>query len=218
MKDLFNNKKEISRLQITLTILLVIGLILSNILTIKPINLFGLKLLAGTAGIMTFPLTYILSDVFSEVYGYEWSRITAKWATIGTALATILFQLTILIPGSENWTQVQQTALQTTLGNTPLIAIASILAFYFGDLINDKIFQKMKEKNGSKWFQLRAIVSSLGGKWVDGLIFNFIGLHFLPLETKIIMILVGPFVQILIETICLPITTLIKNKLKKIEG
>lgn len=218
MKDLFNNKKEISRLQITLTILLVIGLILSNILTIKPINIFGIPLLASTAGVMTFPLTYILSDVFSEVYGYKWSRITAKWATIGTALATILFQLTILIPGSENWTTAQQTALRTTLGNTPLIALASILAFYFGDLINDIIFQKMKEKNGNKWFQLRAIASSLGGKWIDGLIFNFIGLHFLPLKTKIIMTLVGPFVQILIEIICLPFTTWVKNKLKKIEG
>ena len=57
----------------------------------------------------------------------------------------------------------------------------------------------------------------LAGKYVDGLIFTFVGLSFLPLETKVIMVLNCPFVQICIETALLPVTTFVMKKVKKAE-
>ena len=77
----------------------------------------------------------------------------------------------------------------------------------------------MKKKNGNeKLFGLRAILSSLAGKYVDGAIFTFLGLSFLPLETKIIMVLNCPFVQVILETLLLPVTTFIMKKVKKAEN
>jgi len=210
-------EKSASPLQMSLTLLLALCLILSNIMVVKSIDLFGIPQLANTASIITFPITYVLSDIFSEVYGYKWSRLTATWAFIGTALCSIFFTLMIAMPGNAAWTM--QEELVHILGQTPQIAFASILAFWCGDWVNDRVFQFMlKKNNDAKWFSARAILSSLAGKYTDGLLFTFIGLSFLPLETKIIMVLNCPFVQICIETILLPVTIFLKNKIQKAEA
>lgn len=213
----FKSDEKVSSLQITLTLLLILCLVLSNIIVVKSIDLFGVKALANTASILVFPITYILSDVFSEVYGYKWSRKTATWAFLGTALCSLIFTLTIALPGNDAWTN--QEALVTILGNTPKILLASLLAFWFGDWANDKVFQFMKQrsKNG-KGFIYRAIGSSLVGKYVDGIIFTFIGLSFLPLSTKLIMVANCPFIQVALETILFPITNFVSKKVKKIEN
>ena len=214
--SLLSPEKKASNLQMSLTLLNVICLILANIMVVKSVDLFGLPYLANTCSLITFPVTYVLSDVFSEVYGYKWSRVTATWAFIGTTLCSVMFAIMIAIPGNAAWQS--QDALVTILGNTPQIAFASVLAFWFGDLANDKVFNFMKEKNDSeKWFAVRAIASSLAGKYVDGFVFTFIGLSFLPLETKIIMVANCPFVQICMETLLLPITTLVMKAVKKAE-
>ena len=213
---IFSPEKNVSNLQMSLTLLLVICLVLSNIIVVKSIDLFGNPDFANTCAILVFPVTYMLSDVFSEVYGYKWSRVTATWAFIGTLLCSALFDLTIFMPGNAAWDKQDQ--LVNILGNTPQIAFASILAYWLGDFANDKVFQLMKKKSESeKWFCFRAIISSLVGKYIDGIIFTFIGLSFLPFETKIIMVLNCPFIQIGLETLLLPITTLVMKTVKKAE-
>lgn len=214
--NIFSPERKTSNLQMTLTLLMVISLILANIMVVKSIDLFGIRQLANTASIITFPITYVLSDVFSEVYGYKWSRITATWAFIGTILCSLFFTLMIKMNGNEAWKA--QEALVTILGQTPKIAFASVIAYWFGDWANDKVFQILKKKrSSSKWFPVRAILSSLAGKYVDGFIFTFIGLSFLPLETKIIMVLNCPFVQVCMETLFLPVTMFVAKKVKKAE-
>lgn len=214
--NIFSPEKKTSNLQMTLTLLMVISLILANIMVVKSVDLFGLPFLANTTSLITFPITYILSDVFSEVYGYRWSRITATWSFIGTILCSLFFALMIAIPGNSAWQS--QDALVRILGQTPRIAFASVVAYWFGDWANDKVFQLIKKKKKSeKWFAVRAILSSLAGKYVDGFLFTFIGLSFLPLQTKIIMVINCPFIQICLETVLLPITTLVMKKVKKAE-
>ena len=214
--SILSPEKNVSPLQMSLTLVLVICLILSNILVVKSIDLFGIKALANTCSILVFPITYVLSDIFSEVYGYKWSRITATWAFFGTAICSLLFALAIKMPGNDAWTN--QEAMESILGSAPMIAFGSILAFYIGDWANDRVFQFLKDKlPNSKWFAVRAIGSSLVGKYVDGFVFTFVGLHFLPLQTKIIMVINCPFIQILLETALLPITIILKNKIAKIE-
>ena len=213
----FKSDEKISSLQMTLTLLLILCLVLSNIVVVKSIDLFGIPALANTASFIVFPITYILSDVFSEVYGYKWSRKTATWAFLGTALCSLVFGITIAIPGNSSW--VNQDALVAILGQTPKILIASLLAFWFGDWANDKVFQLMKNRShGEKGFLFRAIGSSLVGKYVDGIIFTFIGLSFLPLQTKLIMVANCPFIQVCLETILFPLTNLVAKKVKKIEN
>lgn len=208
-------KKKISELQMVLTLLFVSCLLISNIITSKQVLLpFNITM---TGAVFIFPITYILSDVFSEVYGYKWSRKTATWAFLGTALCSGIFALTIALPGNAQWTN--QEALVSILGNTPKMLLASLLAFWLGDWANDKVFQFMKSKSKeNKNFIFRAIGSSLVGKYVDGFIFTFIGLSFLPLETKLIMVANCPFIQVCLETILFPITNIVSKKVKKAEN
>jgi uncharacterized integral membrane protein (TIGR00697 family) len=214
--SLLSPDKQVSNLQMTLTLLLVLALVLSNIMVVKTVDLFGLPYLANSCALIAFPITYMLSDVFSEVYGYKWSRTTATWAFLGTLICSLMFQIMIALPGNAAWEN--QDALAAILGNTPQIAIASVVAYWFGDFANDRVFQYMKQrsKNG-KGFQVRSIASSLAGKYVDGFIFTFLGLSFLPLETKIIMVANAPFVQICLETLLLPLTTKVMKAVKKRE-
>ena len=214
---IFQPEKNVSPLQMTLTLTLTLCLILSNILVVKSIDLFGVKALANTCSLLVFPITYILSDVFSEVYGYKWSRKTATWAFLGTIFCSLMFALTIAIPGNEAWTK--QEALEAILGTSFQTAFASVFAFWIGDLANDKVFRFLKSKNHSdKFFSIRAILSSLVGKYVDGFVFTFLGLSFLPLETKLIMVATCPFVQICLEILVLPITIRVARKVKKLEN
>ena len=216
IKSFFNNKKDVSNLQMSLTLFLVLNLVLSNILVVKSIDLFNIPLLANTCAVITFPITYILSDTFSEVYGYKWSRITATWAFIGTIFASLLFNISIAMPGNSSWEL--QDAMVSILSNSPKIAFSSVIAFWLGDLANDFVFKKLKEKHKNKLFGIRAISSSIVGKYVDGFVFTFLGLSFLPLETKLTMVLTCPFVQVIMETLLLPITYSLVNKLKNIEN
>lgn len=217
LPNILSPQKNVSTLQMSLTMLLVLCLILSNILVVKSIDLFGISALANTCSVLVFPVTYMLSDAFSEVYGYKWSRITATWAFLGTIFCSLLFALAIAIPGNDAWTM--QEAFASVLGNTPQVAFASVFAFWVGDFANDRVFRFLKTKNGNeKLFGVRAILSSLVGKYVDGFVFTFIGLSFLPLETKLIMVATCPFVQICIEILVLPLTIALAKKLKKVEG
>lgn len=216
IKALISPEHNVSTLQMSLTFVLTISLILANIMVVKSIDLFGVPSLANTCAIITFPITYILSDVFSEVYGYRWSRITATWAFIGTLLCSLFFALMIALPGNAAWDKQEQ--LVNILGSTPQIAGASIIAFWLGDLANDKVFQIMKRRHpDGKLFGVRAILSSIAGKYVDGLVFTFLGLSFLPLETKVIMVINCPFVQVLIETALLPLTIFVMKKVRNAE-
>ena len=136
------NIKKYSFTQMLLTMIFVVSLLISNIITSKQVLLpFNITM---TGAVFIFPITYILSDVFSEVYGYKWSRITCYLAFAMNLLMVLIFTLVIKTPAPSYWTN--QGAFETVLGNTPRILFASLLAYVIGDFVNDKIFAKMKEK------------------------------------------------------------------------
>jgi uncharacterized integral membrane protein (TIGR00697 family) len=166
-----------------------------------------------TGGILVFPITYVLSDLFSEVYGYRWSRITCYIAFSMNLLMVGMFLIAIKTPAPEYW--LHQEAFQTVLGFTPRILAASLAAFVIGDLVNDRVFRKMKQKhpNSHKQFGARAIVSSVCGDMTDSLIFYplaFLGQ--MPLEALAIMALVEVTIKIAYEIVILPITKAIVHK------
>ena len=166
-----------------------------------------------TGAVIVFPVTYILSDLFSEVYGYEWSRKTCYMAFAMNMLMVVFFEIAIHTPSPSYWTN--QKAFQTVLGSTPRVLLASMLAFLFGDWANDKVFAKMKEKhlNEMKGFGARAILSSLIGEMCDSLIFipiAFMGT--MPFETLIVMGITQVSLKTLYEIIILPLTTYFTRK------
>lgn len=208
--------KKISKLQLILTTLFVASLLISNVITSKQVLLpFNITM---TGAIFIFPITYVLSDLFSEVYGYKWSRFTCYLAFAMNLLMVMVFSLVIVTPYPDYWTN--QEAFQIVLGNTPRVLFASLLAFLIGDYVNDRVFKKFKDKhkNDHKGFEFRAILSSLCGELVDSLIFLPIAfLGQMPISALATMTIMQVLIKTGYEVIILPITRIVVNKVSKYE-
>lgn len=209
-------KTKISKLQLILTVLSTSCLLISNIVTTKQMLLpFNITM---TCAVFVFPITYILSDIFSEIYGYKWSRLTCYLGFAMNLLMVAIFELSIITPAPSYWGN--QEAFSTVLGSTPRILFASLLAFLIGDLINDKVFRRMKRKysNTHKGFSARAIVSSFCGEMIDSCIFIPIAfLGQMPFKTLIQMLIIQVSLKTAYEIIILPITTVLVKHISKYE-
>lgn len=203
MKESKNEKH--SSLKLLLTIIFVSCLIVSNIIAGKQIQLpFDLVM---PAAVIIFPITYILSDIFSEVYGYRWSRITNYIGLTMNLFAVIVFTIAITIPAPPFYEN--QEAFKIILGNTPRILIASTLGLWVGDYLNDNVFRVMKKKHQSshKNYGVRAILSSLVGQIGDSLIFIPIAFYgVMPVEVMIKMVFTQALLKVGYEVLILPVS------------
>lgn len=209
--------KSHSSLKLILTVIFIAALLVSNVITWRQIALpFWITM---TWAIIIFPITYILSDVFSEVYGYRRSRITCYMAFACNLVMSLMFMAVINMKAPEYFTNAE--AYSTVLWNTRRVLISSLVAYVVWDFVNDKIFQKMKAKhpNDNKWFGRRAIVSSLAGETVDSWIFiPFAFLGTMPNGTLLIMILTQVILKVAYEMIVLPITIVVTRKTQEYEN
>lgn len=209
-------QRKYSFLQLCLTVIFTVALLLSNIIVGKQIALpFG----ASTVGsVILFPLTYILSDIFSEVYGYRWSRVTCYMAFAMNVAMVLLFWILLALPFPESFTA--QSSFEAVLGSVPRITAASLIAFVIGDFANDKVFAAMKYRHQgeNKGFALRAITSSIVGEFTDCLVFlplAFIGS--MPFRTLVSIGLAQVAVKIVFEAVLLPLTTITVKAVQKAE-
>lgn len=200
--------KKTSEIKTYLSVFFVVCMVVSNIITAKQVQLpLGIVM---TGGILIFPFTYILSDVFSECYGYRWSRITCYMAFLANLFAVVLFQIVINTPAPSFWDG--QEAFVATLGSTPRILVASLAAYVMGDLMNDKVFRVMKRKHENEidGFGYRAIASSVIGELFDSLVFfpiAFAGQ--MPAESLVQMAALEIAIKVGYEIVILPFTTMV---------
>ena len=216
----YNLKDELwkshSSLKLILTVIFIASLLVSNVITWRQIALpFGITM---TWAIIIFPITYILSDVFSEVYGYRWSRITCYLWFACNLVMSLVFMAVINMKAPEYFENI--SAYSIVLWNTRRVLCASLLAYVIWDFVNDRIFQKMKSKHPSdnKWFWRRAILSSFAWETVDSWIFiplAFVGT--MPTHTLLIMIITQIILKVAYEMIVLPITIVVTKKTQKYE-
>lgn len=208
--------KKISKGCAYLTVLYVAALIISNVITSRQVQLpFGLTMTGAT---FVFPITYILSDVFSECYGYKWSRTTCYLAFAMNAFMVLVFMLVLKSPAPAWWEN--KAAFETVLSSTPRVVFASFTAFILGDWANDKVFQKMKLKHADmKGFGARAILSSLIGEAVDCAIFNPLAFWgTMPVATFVQMAVLQVALKTGYELIILPVTAHIARKVNAYES
>lgn len=210
----FKNSEKISPLLALLVVLFTVSMLLSNIISNRQIAIGSFN---TPGGVLIFPITYILSDIFSEVYGYKWSRRTA-WIGFGMNLFMVVIFTTLNALPAPVWYQ-DTAAFQTVLGQTPRLLFAGLVAYMIGDFVNDRVFRKMRRnKDGHKGFGIRAIASSLCGEIVDSCIFMplaFIGV--LPLAALPQMIILQVLIKTSYEVIILPFTTILMKKISKFE-
>lgn len=197
-----------------LGILFCVCLIASNLLETKVVQLWGVT---ATAGLIVFPISYIINDCIAEVWGFKkarliiWSGFAMNFLVIGFA------QLAVLLPAAPFWEG--EEGFNFVFGMAPRIAVASLTAFLVGSFLNAYVMSRMKVASGGKNFSLRAIVSTLAGESADSLIFfpiAFGGL--IPVRELLIMIVTQAMLKSLYEVIILPVTIQVVKYIKKVDG
>jgi uncharacterized integral membrane protein (TIGR00697 family) len=206
-------KKTVSVLFMFAGILFAICLLISNILATK-IILIGPW--AAPAGVLIFPIAYIINDVIVEVWGYKKARLIIWSGFAVNLLAALFFTLAIVVPAAPFWQN--QTAFSTILGSTPRIIIASLLAYLTGSFLNAFVMSKVKVLMKGKDFSVRAILSTLVGETADSMIFitiAFVGN--LPFNVLIGMIFTQACIKTVYEIVILPFTIVVVKWVKKVE-
>lgn len=189
-------------------------LIISNTIAQK---LFMLGPFTVSVAILLFPVAYLLSDILTEVYGYQRARRVTWMMVTGQILMVLFYEAAIRIPPINDWPH--QEAFKTVLGSVPRISIASVLAIWAGDMVNCYILSKMKIWTKGRHLWARVIGSTFAGQGVDSLIFYtiaFVGA--IPYAGVANAIVSGWLLKTLYEALLYPITLIAVKKLKKIEG
>lgn len=206
-------KEKYSKIFIILCSLNITCLLISNIITIKTINIFGFIF---TAADILFPITYVLNDVFTEVYGFNKSKFVIWISFFCNLLMVIVFKITILLPIDKTF-EIQDE-LVNVLGSTPRILIASFIAFLAGNFSNSIVLSKIKVKTKGKYLALRTIGSTLIGEAIDTLLFiPIVFLGELDIKTIMLLIINIYILKVLFEAILTPITYKVINFIKKRE-
>lgn len=173
--------------------------------------------LALSVGSLCIPITYVIGDTLTEVYGYKQARRT-MWIVIASSfLIALFYQLAVLLPPAPGFTQNE--AFATVLGMAPRVALGALAALFAGQFINDVVLAKMKVLTGGKYLWSRTIGSTVAGQAADSTLFYLIALYgIIPDNLLITSILSAWLVKVIIEIAVTPITYLVVRKLKKVES
>ncbi len=197
-------------------------LLLSNIIgASKPatVDLPGFGPWTFGAGVLFFPVSYILGDILTEVYGYARAR-----RVIWTGFSALIFMafmsaVVIALPPADGWPG--QPAYEFVFGNSWRIVLASIIAFWVGEFANSFVLARMKSLTAGRHLWMRTIGSTVVGQGLDSLIFYplaFYGLAGWPVE-QLWQVIVSQFViKTAWEALLTPVTYAVVGTLKRREG
>jgi uncharacterized integral membrane protein (TIGR00697 family) len=208
-------KKSVSVSFMVMGILFCTCLIASNLLETKILQFTPSFTI--TAGVLCFPLSYILNDCIAEVWGFRKARLIIWSAFLMNFLVVALGQLAVLLPAATFWKE-NEAHFNFVFGLAPRIAVASFLAFLVGSFINAYVMSRMKLRSRGRHFSARAIVSTLFGEGADSLIFfplAFGGL--MPFTELLRLMLIQVVVKTLYEVIALPLTIRVVDFVKKLD-
>ena len=185
-------------------------------------NLFATKVFALGWGInlpgavIIFPISYILNDCITEVWGYRKARLVIWTAFAANLFVVLTGQLVVWLPSAPFWDGGEHFNYMFNMA--PRVCFASLLAFLAGSNMNSLVLSKMKVADDGRRFGVRAVVSSVAGELLDSLIFMPIAFIGTPLKALATMMLFQVSFKILYEMAILPVTALVVRKVKAGEG
>ena len=206
--------KKVSVPFMLLGILFCVCLIASNLLETKVVRIGPLT---ATAGLIVFPISYILNDCIAEVWGFKKARLII-WSGFAMNFLVVLFaQLAVMLPAAPFWEG--EEGFNFVFGMAPRIAFASFTAFLAGSFLNAYVMSRMKLRSRGRHFSVRAIVSTLAGESADSLIFFPIAFGgIIPFRELLLMILTQAVLKSLYEVAVLPVTVRVVRYIKRIDG
>ena len=207
-------KEKVSVPFMLLGILFNVCLIAANLLETKVIQVGSLTV---TAGLLVFPISYIINDCIAEVWGFKkarliiWSGFAMNFFVVGLGL------IAVAIPAAPFWEGEEH--FDFVFGMAPRIVAASLMAFLVGSFLHAYVMSKMKIASQGRNFSARAILSTIVGETADSLIFFPVAFGGI-IAWKELLIMMG--LQIVLksmyEVIILPVTIRVVKVIKKVDG
>ena len=213
------NKTTYSTTFLVLAIIFNVCLVTSNLFVPRLWQVGSLPFQLPGAVIL-FPISYIINDCLTEVYGYKKAQ-TVIWTGFGMCLFVTIASLIVTNLPSPRLADSREIAedFDRVFGFVPRSMVGSLLAFVCGSTVNAWVMSRMKVATRGRGFGWRAILSSLAGELTDSAVFMpiaFAGI--LPAKVILTMTLVQVSAKILYELVILPVTTIVVRKLKAFEN
>lgn len=209
-----NKQNVVSVPFMVLGIIFCVCLVAANLLETKVIQLGPIS---ATAGLIVFPISYIINDCIAEVWGFRKARLIIWMGFLMNFMVVALGQLAVALPAAPFWEG--EAAFDFVFGLAPRVAAASLTAFLVGSFLNAFVMSRMKIASHGKNFSARAVVSTLVGESADSVIFfplAFGGL--MPAEELAKMMVVQIVLKTLYEIIILPVTIRVVNYIKRVDN
>ena len=207
-------KEKVSVPFMLLGILFNVCLIAANLLETKVIQVGSLTV---TAGLLVFPISYIINDCIAEVWGFKKARLIIWSGFAMNFFVVALGLIAVAIPAAPFWEGEEH--FNFVFGMAPRIVAASLMAFLVGSFLNAYVMSKMKVASQGRNFSARAIWSTVVGETADSLIFFPVAFGGV-IAWKALLIMMG--IQIVLksmyEVIILPVTIRVVKAIKKIDG
>ena len=207
-------KEKVSVPFMLLGILFNVCLIAANLLETKVIQVGSLTV---TAGLLVFPISYIINDCIAEVWGFKKARLIIWSGFAMNFFVVALGLIAVAIPAAPFWEGEEH--FNFVFGMAPRIVAASLRAFLVGSFLNAYVMSKMKVASQGRNFSARAIWSTVVGETADSLIFFPVAFGGV-IAWKELLIMMG--IQIVLksmyEVIILPVTIRVVKAIKKIDG
>ncbi len=207
-------KEKVSVPFMLLAILFNVCLIAANLLETKVIQVGGITV---TAGLLVFPISYIINDCIAEVWGFKKARLIIWSGFVMNFFVVALGLIAVAIPAAPYWEGEEH--FNFVFGLAPRIAFASLTAFLVGSFLNAYVMSRMKVASGGRNFSARAVLSTVVGETADSLIFfpiAFVGI----IAPRELLVLMG--IQIVLKTlyeiVILPVTIQVVKYIKQVEG
>lgn len=158
-----------------------------------------------SVSVLYFPLTFIIADILTEVYGFAKARRALYCVLMSSICAGVIYQIVIALPPGVHFSKA--VSYQDVLGNVPRILCAGWLAVFVGEMANNYAFIRLKILTQGRLLWVRTIGSTIIGQGLNTLIF-FFGAFYqaLPLGILINAFFMGALFKIMINVLCTPFT------------
>jgi uncharacterized integral membrane protein (TIGR00697 family) len=167
--------------------------------------------------VLYFPITYLISDILTEVYGYERAR-RALWLVMASSVtAGLIYQLVVVLPPGPGFDANE--AYARVFGQVPRILVAGWVAVFVGDIANNYVMSRLKLATNGRWLWVRTIGSTIAGQGLNTVIF-YVGALWGVLPTAILVsaILWGWGIKVAVEAVLTPLTYAVVSYVKRKEG
>ena len=189
-------------------------LIAANLLETKVIQVGSLTV---TAGLLVFPISYIINDCIAEVWGFKKARLIIWSGFAMNFFVVALGLIAVAIPAAPFWEGEEH--FDFVFGMAPRIVAASLMAFLVGSFLNAYVMSKMKVASQGRNFSARAIWSTVVGETADSLIFFPVAFGgVIAWKELLIMMGIQIVLKSLYEVMILPVTIRVVKAIKKIDG